>query len=103
MKIRFQVSGGYANLNARYAADTGDLPTDERDAIERAVEESGLFELDSGSVAPKEADARDVMTYTLSVSDGTRKQALVVSDITAPHSLRPLIGLLRKHAMKGGD
>jgi hypothetical protein len=103
MRIDFECAGGYGGLQLRFKGDTGDLPAEVADDLERAVAESGIWELDERSAASDDEGPPDVFSYRLSVRDEDRIARLSVTDVTAPPSLRPLLAILRKLALREGS
>ena len=107
MQIDFTSSGGFANLQLAYHADTNTLPEEQAEELARLVESSGVFDLRQNGMPPEAAvGLADIVSYRLSLSEGTRQITLWFNDITAPASLQPLLALLRKLALeqkrKGG-
>lgn len=101
MQIDFASSGGVANQNLTYQADTNTLPENEAKELMRLVESAGAFELEQNDLTPNVAVGRaDVISYRLSLSDGARHTTLWLNDVTAPASIRPLLELLRKLALE---
>lgn len=100
MQIDFASSGGFANIELTYRADTDTLPEEQARELERLVETSGVFELEQEDTDPHVAVGRaDVISYRLTLSDGPRQTTLWVNDVTAPASMRPLLAELRKLAI----
>lgn len=97
MLIDFRCTGGFANLNLSYSADTQTLPGNLGERLERAVQEANLSTVDSalgeGHGPP------DVLTYEVSVEDRGRRNEIAVTDVTAPQSMRPLLELLQQLAI----
>jgi hypothetical protein len=100
MRIDFECSGGFANLQLRYHADTEQLPAQVSDELARLVGEAGVFDLQPQEVAPRAAGPPDVTAYRLSVADGGKRTSLSVTDVTAPPRLHPLLAYLRKLAIE---
>ncbi len=100
MRIDFECTGGLANLQLSYRADTADLPPELAADLFKLVESSRVFELREDELAPKSAGPPDVFSYRLSLQEGARKKSLSCNDVTAPASLHPLLALLRKLALK---
>jgi hypothetical protein len=98
MQIDFESSGGYANLQLSFHANTDALPPEVAAEILRLVDSSGVFDLKPEDVAPSPAGPPDVFTYRLSLRDGSRQTTLSLNDVTAPPSLHPLLAFLRKLA-----
>lgn len=101
MQIDFGSSGGVSNQELVYQADTNTLPEPVAKEILRLVESSGVFELEQSDANPNVTVGRaDVITYRLSLSDGNRQTTLWLNDVTAPVSVRPLLGYLQDLALK---
>jgi hypothetical protein len=99
MQIDFGSSGGVANQELAYRTDTSTLPAEQAKELERLVESSGVFDLQQNDMEPKVAIGRaDVISYRLTLSDGSRQTTLWFNDVTAPVSLRPLVAFLQKLA-----
>ena len=100
MQIDFASSGGFANLQLNYQADTNTLPEEQAQELAELVESSGVFDLQQEDVNLNAAVGRtDVISYRLSLNDGDRQITLWLNDLTAPASLRPLLSYLRKLAL----
>src|SRR5512145_1770308 len=101
MQIDFASSGGFANLELSYRADTNTLPGEQAQELTRLVESSGVFDLEQEDVNANVVVGRtDVISYRLSLFDGSRQATLWFNDITAPASVRPLLAYLRKLALE---
>jgi hypothetical protein len=99
MQIDFSSSGGFANMELAYRADTGSMPPEQASALETLVESSGAFDLQQEDVNPSVTLGRaDVISYRLSLSEGSRHVTLWMNDVTAPAAVRPLLASLRKLA-----
>lgn len=105
MQIEFASSGGVANQELSYRADTNSLSAEEAGELSALVESSGVFDLRQEDINPSVTVGRaDVITYRLTTSDGARQSNLWLNDVTAPASIRPLLAYLQKRALeqKGG-
>ena len=101
MQIDFASSGGFANVQLNYRADTSTMPEDQVEELERLVETSGVFELEQDDANSHTAVGRaDVISYRLTLSDGPKQTTLWMNDVTAPASVRPLLAYLRKLAIE---
>lgn len=101
MQIDFASSGGFANVQLNYRADTNTLPEEQAQELTRLVESSGAFDLQQEDVNPNVAVGRaDVISYRLTLSEGARQNTLWFNDVTAPASVRPLLAFLRKLALE---
>jgi len=98
MRIDFECSGGYANINLVYHAKTDDLPTEIAKEFLHLVESSGFFDLQQSDVKPTDAGPPDVFFYHLSLQEGDRWKSLSFNDVTAPGPLRPVLEILQKLA-----
>ena len=99
MLIDYESSGGYANLQLSYHANTDALPQEVADRISGLVESSGVFDLKQSDIVPSPSGPPDVFFYQLSLWDGSKQTNLSFNDVTAPASLRPLLSLLQKLAV----
>jgi hypothetical protein len=101
MQIDFASSGGFANLQLDYRADTNTLPEEQAKELTRLVESSGAFELQQDDVNTHAAIGRtDMISYRLTLSERDKQTTLWFNDITAPASVRPLLAYLRKLAIE---
>lgn len=101
MQIDFSSSGGVANQELHYQADTNTLPAEQAGEVAALVESSGVLDLHQEDVTPNVTVGRaDVITYRLAVSDGDRQTNLWLNDVTAPASIRPLLAYLQKLAQE---
>ena len=101
MQIDFASSGGFANLQLDYQGDTNTLPEKEAKELARLIESSGVLDLEQDDMNRNVTVGRaDVISYRLTLSDGTRQTTLWLNDITAPASVRPLLTHLRKLAVE---
>jgi emfourin len=101
MRIDFECSGGLANLQLTYRADTNTLPQAQAEELLKFVESSGVFDLQQSDVTPaSHGGPPDVFSYQLSLSEGNRRKTLTFNDVTVPASLHPFLSLLRKLAVE---
>ncbi|HJR81554.1 MAG TPA: protealysin inhibitor emfourin [Anaerolineales bacterium] len=101
MQIDFSSSGGFANIELAYRGDTNTMPEAQAREVERLVESSGVFDLDQDDLNSNAAIGRaDVISYRLTLAEGPRQTTLWMNDVTAPASIRPLLGRLRKLALE---
>ena len=101
MQIEFASSGGVANIELAYRADTNTMSEDQAKELESLVESSDIFDLQQEDLNTNTAIGRaDVITYRLTVSDGEKQTTVWMNDVTVPASVRPLLGFLRKLAME---
>ena len=101
MQIDFASSGGFANLQLTYRGDTNTMPEKEAKELAELIESSGVFDLEQDEVNPSVTVGRaDVISYRLTLSEGTRQTTLWLNDMTAPATVRPLLAYLRKLAIE---
>ena len=101
MQIDFASSGGVANIELTYQADTTTMPESQAKELESLIETSNVFEIQQEDTNTNAAIGRaDVISYRLTVSDGDKQTTLWMNDVTAPASVRPLLGFLRKLSME---
>ena len=101
MQIDFASSGGFANLELNYRADTNTLPEEQAQELTRLVESSAVIDLEQEDFHTNMTVGRaDVISYRLSISDGARQNTLWFNDVTPPASVRPLLAYLRKLALE---
>lgn len=101
MQIDFATSGGVVNQELTYQADTNTLPERVSKELESLVDSSGVFELQQNDVNPNVTVGRtDMISYRLTLSDGTRQTTLWMNDVTAPAAVRPLLAFLRDLAIE---
>jgi hypothetical protein len=101
MQVDFATSGGVVNQELTYRADTNTMSEDQATELEMLVESSGVFDLEQDDTNSNSAIGRaDVISYRLTLSEGSRQITLWMNDITAPASVRPLLAYLRKQALE---
>jgi len=101
MRIDFESSGGFANLQLTYHVDTDKLRRERAEELLKLVESSGFFDLQQSDVAPEpRGGSPDMFVYRLSMSEGDRQKNLTFNDATAPASLQTLLALLQKLALE---
>ena len=101
MQIDFSTSGGVANIELTYRAETASLPEAQARELESLVESSGAFDLDQDDLNINATVCRaDVISYRLTLSEGSKQTTLWMNDVTAPASVRPLLSHLRKLAIE---
>lgn len=101
MRIDFECSGGFANLQLAYHIDTDTLPQEQAEELLNLVKSSDVFDIQQRDVAARGAGGPpDVLSYRLSLSEGGRQKTLSFNDVTAPASLQRLLALLRKLALE---
>ena len=101
MRIDYERSGGFANIQLRCHVNTESMPQDQVEELLEIVESSKVFEIQQSEVTPVAGGGPpDVFSYRLSLSEGDRQKTLSFNDVTAPTSLRPLLGILQRMALE---
>lgn len=100
MRIDFESSGGFANLQLRYSVDTAELPSELARELTDLVRRSGFFSMESPPDSGGIPGLRDVFSYRLAIADGTQQKSITCNDMTALVPLRPLLSRLRKLALE---
>jgi len=95
MRINFECSGGYLNLQLKYHVDTNELPRELAEELLGLVESSGVFDFQQDSTSTGFPDA---ISYKLSISQGGKTKSLMVNDATAG-TLHPLLARLYQLAL----
>lgn len=99
MRIDFECSGGFANLQLTCHVDTDDLPEERARELLELVETSGVLHLQEKDVASTSPGPPDVFHYRLSLSEGGKRKSLSFNDVTAPSTLQPLLTFLRERGL----
>ena len=98
MRIQFERTGGFAGIRLAVNLTDADLPEDEWQALQSALQQAGFFEL-----PPKIAGGGqpDRFTYQVTVESETRSHTVELSEDAIPEKVQPLIQqlnlLARKH------
>ena len=92
--MQFTQSGGFAGLVKGCDIDTATLSPENAKELEQLVKAAGI----SGSGELLSRSGRDLQQYEITIEDGTRKASVIVDDQSAPQSVKPLIGYLKKCA-----
>lgn len=72
MRIDFECSGGFANLQLAYHVDTDTLPQEKAEELLKLVKSAGVFDIQQRDIAARGAGGPPaVFSYHLSLSDGT--------------------------------
>ena len=95
MTIAFERTGGLMGRTISLDLDLDEMPADQSATLKRLVDESDFFEL---SDAPKKTSRLDEFSYTITITTGTIRHTIRISDSSAPESLRPLLRELSTYA-----
>ena len=99
MRIQFKTEGGLAylpGLSRPVTIDTGELPAEEADELERLIETADFFKLPDDSVPPR--GAADYHQYTISVAAPGRSHTVRLANPIEDPSVRELVNSLRAKA-----
>jgi hypothetical protein len=99
MKIHYECSGGFINLQLEYHVDTADLNQELAEELLNLVKSSNVFDIRPGDIAPTSDGPPDVFYYQLSLSAPGKQISLSCNDVTAPVELRPLLARLQELAL----
>lgn len=101
MRIDYECSGGFANLQVSCHLNTDSMPQDQVEELLKLVENSQIFDIQQSDVTPVAGGGPpDVFSYRLTVTEAGRQKVLYFNDITAPASLRPLLVVLQRIALE---
>jgi hypothetical protein len=101
MRINYERSGGFANIQLSCHLNTESMPQDQAEELLKLVESSRVFDIQQNDVTPVEGGGPpDVFSYRLSLLEGDRQKTLSFNDVTAPASLRPLLVVLQRIALE---
>lgn len=96
MHIRFERSGGFANISSSVEIDTSTLIKGKAKQLQKLLEKTRFF--DQPAKALGSPHARDEYQYTLTLTDGTRSHTIETSDTALSPDLARLIAWLEKEA-----
>ena len=99
MRVDFECSGGFANLQLRYSADTSELDPAVANQLIQHVNASGLLLMSQKDIA-EQPTPPDVINYRIEIEQDGKKKSFSMNDVTAPIAARPLLGFLRKLALE---
>jgi len=101
LRVDFECSGGFVNLQLRYRADTSELPPPTASQLTELVNASGLLWLSQSDI-PERPTPPDVISYRIDIERNGKRKSFVMNDVTAPAAAGPLLGFLRKLALEAG-
>ena len=96
MRIRFERTGGFANIPLRAEIDTANMPPERAQQLERLIENARPFDQPSQSSA---AVVPDDLQYQVTFEDAERSQTINTSDSAAPDDLKLLFDFLGEEAL----
>ena len=101
MRIRYERSGGLANIGLKYDVDSAELPDSKAEQLKRLIEAARPFDQPATASAP--AGAADQYEYEMTVEDGGRAHTIKTNDTTASAELLNLFDWLNREALKGNS
>ena len=97
MRIRFERSGGFANIPLRAEIDSSELRPERAKELKRLVERAHAF--DQSQQSPQSDTSSDQFQYEMTIEDGGRSQKLRISDQAASDDLKLLFDFLGEEAL----
>ena len=98
MRIRFERTGGFANIPLRAELDSAQMPPDRAQELERLVERARPFDQPA---QPSEGTATpDDFQYDMTIEDAMRTHTMRISDTAANDDLKLLFDFLGEEALK---
>lgn len=97
MRIRFERSGGFANIPLRAELDSDQMPRDRAQELERLVERARPFDQPAESA---QAATPDDFQYEMAIEDGARSHTLRTGDTAAADDLKLLFDFLAEEALR---
>ena len=95
MHVKFERSGGFANIPLSAELDSSEMEPDRADELKRLVEEARPFDQPSTS----NSNIPDDLHYRLTIEHGTQSKTINVSDNAAPDKLKSLLDFLGEEAL----
>ncbi len=89
----FTQTGGFIATNKKYEKQLSDLSGDERQQLEKLIDQSGLASVKDEKHLT--AGAADVFYYDFRLKDGKSEHHVTFDDVSLPDSYRPLVKYLR--------
>lgn len=100
MRIRYERSGGLANIGLKHDVDSAELSDSKAEQLKRLIEAARPF--DQPATSPASAGA-DQFQYELTVKDGSRSHTIHTTDTAAAPELLNLFDWLNREAQKGNS
>jgi len=96
MRVKFERSGGFANIPLSAELDSAEMEPDRADELKRLVDEALPFDQPSTS----KSNLPDDLHYQLTIEHGGQSKTIKVSDNAAPDKLKSLLDFLGEEALK---
>jgi hypothetical protein len=89
----FTQTGGFMAINKKYEKQLSNLHTDERNELEKLIDQSGLASVKDEKHLT--AGAADVFYYDFWLKEGKIEHHAMFDDVSLPDSYRPLVNYLK--------
>ena len=96
MRIRFERTGGFANVPLRAELDSTQMPPDRARELAGLVEKALPFDQPA---QPNASPMPDDLHYNITIEDGGRTHTFNISDSAAPDNLKLLFDFLGEEAL----
>ncbi|SRR6266704_69567 len=98
MRIRFERTGGFANVPLKAELDAAEMPPDRAQELEKLVEEARPFDQ---PLQPTSAPTTpDDLQYKMTIEHAGRTHTIRTGDAAAPDELKLLFDFLGEEALK---
>jgi hypothetical protein len=95
MRIQFERTGGFAGIRLALDLTESDLPEEEWQALQAALEQAEFFQLPYKVTSGEQPDR---FTYQVTVEDAARSHTVELGDGAIPENVQPLIQQLNRLA-----
>ncbi len=96
MRIRFERTGGFANIPLRAELDSAQMPPERTQELEKLVERARPFDQPTSP----SREMPDDLQYDITIEDDKGTHSLRISDSSAPDDLKLLFDFLGEEALK---
>ena len=97
MRIRFERSGGFANISLKAEIDSAELPPERAKELSRLVAKARPFDQPA---QPATTSMPDQFQYEMTIEDAGHSQTIKISDDGASDELKLLFDFLSEEATK---
>jgi hypothetical protein len=95
MRVKFERSGGFANVPLSAELDSAEMEPDRAEELKRLVEQARPFDQPSSS----KSNVPDDLHYELTIEHGGQSKTINVSDTAAPDKMKSLLDFLGEEAL----
>jgi hypothetical protein len=95
MRVKFERSGGFANVPLSAEFDSAEMEPDRAQELKRLVEKARPFDQPSSSASK----VPDDLHYEVTIEHGGQSKTINVSDTAAPDDLKSLLDFLGEEAL----